>query len=120
VRCLRGGSKTKGEPEKFGFRCPNCGHRVSVSKSRDGLTDRAIKAALEAVGAAGELTVLPEHIGYELVRRNATKAKKQKILLPISIGLFVLAFFCRLSFLGPIHRWPCLPRYMVFPEVEVA
>ena len=91
MRCLRCSARNKGEPEQYGFRCPGCGHRVAVSKKRDGFTDGAIRAALDAVAGAGKYRILPEHAAYELLRRGVTKAGKAKKLGPIGVVLIILA-----------------------------
>ena len=89
MRCVECSAKQKGEPEQFKFRCPSCGHQVAASKKRDGLADGAIKTALEAVTGNGTFKILPEHLGYELLRRGVSRADKRKKLLPIGLVLLV-------------------------------
>ena len=66
--------------DETGWRCPSCGHAFVADPKKDGLSDRAIGKAVEAISAADTLYYSSSHLGYELLRRRAARAKRSSVL----------------------------------------
>jgi hypothetical protein len=93
VRCASCNTDTPGKTLKgTDYRCPVCGHQFVAIKRRDGVSDAAIRNAIEQVSEKGTLYYRPEHLAYRLQRRlvGAGKAGRIGCLVVVAILVAVL------------------------------
>ena len=95
MRCASCNTDTPGKTLKgTEYRCPVCGHQFVAIKKRDGVSDAAIRKAIEHVSDKGKLYYRPEHLAYRLQRKlvSAGKAGRIGCLVVVAIMVGVLLF----------------------------
>lgn len=98
MRCASCNTNTPGKTLKgTDYRCPGCGHQFVAVKSRDGVSDITVKAAVEQVSEKGTLYYRPEHLAYQLLRRLTSASKSGRA------GCLVVAVV--LAVVGVIVVW---------------
>jgi len=86
---------------KYGNRCPICQHPFVTNPAIDGLTDIAIKSAVNSVSGYGQFYFTKEQLTYELCRRLIKKKNNRMGIIFFSIFfLIILAAKAPKFFLG--------------------
>jgi DNA-directed RNA polymerase subunit RPC12/RpoP len=112
VRCSGCNTDTPGKTLKgIDYRCPSCGHQFVAIKKRDGVSDAAIRKAIEQVSDRGKLFYRTEHVAYRLQRKLFGAGKTGRIGCLVVIALIVgLLFFISAT----VKAWQPLVAVAVF------
>ncbi|MFI3220095.1 MAG: hypothetical protein QX189_13420 [Methylococcales bacterium] len=103
MKCIEcGKDSSKKDRGVSGGRCSSCYHAFVTEPLEDGLTDMAIKSAVDTVSSNGTLYFSKDNLRYQLQRKLNKKIKLCSIalvvLVVIFIALLVFAFIARGAF----------------------
>jgi hypothetical protein len=91
MKCIDCGKEsTKKDRQISGGRCTGCYHAFVTEPLEDGLTDMAIKSAVDAVSSNGTLYFSKDQLRYQLQRKLNKKIKACSIGLGISLVAFIV------------------------------
>jgi DNA-directed RNA polymerase subunit RPC12/RpoP len=108
VRCSSCSADTPGKTLKgLDYRCPNCGHQFVAIKRRDGVSDAAIRKAIEQVSDKGKLYYRSEHLAYRLQRKLVGAGKTGRVGCLV-VAAFVVAFLLLIAATARAW-WPLIP-----------